>query len=840
MTLNKSGKTKYNETTARREFHLSFRAEHADKDRDMDTFTTRFLAARKAVIDMSLKDLNPQQRQAAEAAEGPLLILAGAGSGKTTVLIRRIACLLRFGRAADSEEIPPEMTEEDLEFLERYVRFGSPEDRERAEALCALDPAMPWQILAITFTNKAAEELTARLEKLLGTDAGDLWTSTFHSACVRILRRNRDRLGLNGEDFTIYDTADSQSLIKRILKDFAMEEKSYPPRSVLSFISSAKNSMKDPEECRKSAGIDLRRQQLADVYQEYRKRMLQADAMDFDDLLLNAVRLLEKDEEVLDYYRRKFRYILVDEYQDTNMLQYRLVSLLAGERKNLCVVGDDDQGIYKFRGATIQNILEFEEDFPGARVIKLEQNYRSTGTILDAANAVIRHNQGRKGKTLWTSNEKGDAITLYTAGNENEEAQYVASRILASYSAGGSWRDHAVLYRVNALSNRLEYAMKRNGIPYRIYGGTRFYDRAEVKDMLAYLAVIANPGDDLRLRRILNNPPRGIGDTTVERAIQLAAEQGCSLFDLLCRAEEYPELRRGLNGIRSFTGMIRDLREKRTETLDVLYDELLRRSGYVTMLEERDTQENITRLENIQELKTNILSFIRERSGVGTLEDFLDEMALYSDTDEMGKEGDCVSLMTMHSAKGLEFPTVFLVGSEDGLFPSTKAIGEEEELEEERRLCYVAITRAKKKLYITNARQRMVFGRTQNNMLSRFIQDIPEEYLQKLPARENGGGEGFRAFHTEQPSRSASGGSYASRRQEHPRPAPKPLYSAPKSTAAAYVPQVGERVKHKAFGCGTVLTVKPVGPDKMLEIAFDGSGTKKLMLSAAARFLQKE
>ena len=803
----------------------------------MDAFTTRFLSARRAVIAQTLQDLNPQQREAAMAAEGPLLILAGAGSGKTTVLIRRIACLLRFGRAADTEEIPAQVTREDLEFLERYVRLNSPEDRERAEKLCALDPALPWQIIAITFTNKAAGELTERLEKMLGPEAGDVWTSTFHSACLRLLRRNKDKLGLNGEDFTIYDTADSQSLIKHIVKDLGLDEKAYPARSVLNFISSAKNNMLFPEDCLKAAGMDLRRQQLADVYREYRKRMLQADAMDFDDLLLNMVRLLEKDQEVREYCQRRFRYILVDEYQDTNMLQYRLVSLLAGERKNICVVGDDDQGIYKFRGATIQNILEFEQDFPGARVIKLEQNYRSTGTILDAANAVIKENKGRKGKTLWTANGKGEKITLYTAGNENEEAQYVAGQIMAAYSAGGNWRDNAVLYRVNALSNRLEYALKRNGIPYRIYGGTRFYDRAEIKDMLAYLCVVANPGDDLRLRRIVNTPARGIGETSLEHASELAAQEGITLFDVLSRAEEYPELRRSLNGIRSFVGLIRELQAKRTETLDVLYDELLRRSGYVAMLEERDTQENVTRLENIEELKTNIISFIRERSGVGTLEDFLDEMALYSDTDEMGKEGDCVSLMTMHSAKGLEFPNVFIVGAEDGLFPSSRAIGEDEELEEERRLCYVALTRAKEKLTITNARQRMVFGRTQNNMLCRFMEDIPEEYLQKLPKREQSGG--FHAYTQEQTGRGASYGTYTPKPAAPARPVHKPLYAQSKPAAPGLDLRVGDRVSHKVFGGGTVLTVKVLGPDKMLEIAFDGSGTKKLMLSAAARFLKK-
>ena len=810
----------------------------------MDTFTSRFLKARRAVIRMSLQGLNPQQCEAAEAADGPLLILAGAGSGKTTVLIRRIACLLRFGRAADTDEIPDWVTEEDLEFLERYVRLRSPEDRERAEELCALDRAMPWQIMAITFTNKAAGELTSRLEAMLGEEANDVWTSTFHSACVRILRRNSRYLGLQSGDFTIYDTADSQSLIKRILKDMDLDEKAYAPRSVLNTVSAAKNGMKGPDALRAEAGMDIRRQKIAEVYGEYVRRMRQADAMDFDDLLLNTVLLLQREPEVLEYYQRRLHYILVDEYQDTNMLQYRLVRLLAGERRNLCVVGDDDQGIYKFRGATIQNILDFEKDFPGARVVKLEQNYRSTGNILEAANEVIRQNRGRKGKTLWTSNEKGEPITLYTAGNENEEAQYVAGQILAAYTAGGKWGDNAVLYRLNALSNRLEYALKRNGIPYRIYGGTRFYDRAEVKDMLAYLCVIANPGDDLRLQRILNNPPRGIGDATVEKAAQLAEEKGASLFSILCDAEQYPGLAKGktLAGIRSFTGIIRDLREKRTETLEDLYDALLERSGYQAMLEERETQENVTRLENIRELKTNIISFVRERSGVGTLEDFLDEMALYSDTDELGSGGDCVSLMTMHSAKGLEFPTVFIVGAEDGLFPGTRAIGEEEELEEERRLCYVAVTRARRKLYITNAKQRMVFGRTQNNMLSRFIRDIPEEYLRKLPRHEQPSGYGEEYGARGEYGGQRRTGPYNARtawQRSAPPPAPRRVPAAPERPARTLELRVGDRVKHKAFGEGTVLTLRSVGPDSMLEIAFDSSGTKKLMLSAAARFLSK-
>ena len=577
----------------------------------MSDLTKRFVEARRKIIDGTWSDLNPQQLQAVEATEGPLLILAGAGSGKTTVLIRRIASLLKFGRAADSEEVPFDVTEEDAEFLERYARLRSPEDRERAEGLCALDVPAPWQIIAITFTNKAADELVARLEKMLGPDAADVWASTFHSACVRILRKHVQILGLFGRDFTIYDTADSQSLLKRILKDLDLDEKKYTPRAMLSAISAAKNEAILPEKYLEEAGPDLWKRTVGQVYMEYRKRMLQADAMDFDDLLLYTVVLLENSKDVREYYQRRFRYVLVDEYQDTNVLQYRLVRLLAGDRQNLCVVGDDDQGIYKFRGATIQNILDFEKDYPGARVIKLEQNYRSTGTILDAANAVIRENRGRKGKVLWTDNEHGERITLFTAMSENDEAQYIAGRILADISGGGNYRDHAVLYRVNALSNRLEYALKRNGIPYRIYGGTRFYDRAEVKDMLAYLCVVANSGDTLRLRRIINHPPRGIGDTTVEQATAIAQSEGRSLYEVLEHAEEYPELKRSAGSIRGFTSIIEETRQLTEGPLDELYDFLLQRSGYVAMLEAKDLQENVTRLENVLELKSNIVNFMQ-------------------------------------------------------------------------------------------------------------------------------------------------------------------------------------------------------------------------------------
>jgi DNA helicase-2/ATP-dependent DNA helicase PcrA len=820
----------------------------------MIDFTIRFLSARKKIIANEFKRLNPEQIKAVMATEGPLLILAGAGSGKTTVLINRIACILKYGRAADSEEIPYWVNEEDLAFLEAYAQNGaqSEEDAERAERLCALEPAKPWQVIAITFTNKAADELVARLENMLGPAAGDIWASTFHSACVRILRRNVEALGTFTRDFTIYDSSDCQSLVKRILKDLDKDEKKFAPRSILAAISNAKDEMRTPEDLLKEAGADIWKKTVAEVYLEYRKRMLQANAMDFDDLILYTVHLLETCEDVREHYQHQFKYVLVDEYQDTNMLQYRLAKLLAGGYRNICVVGDDDQSIYKFRGATIENILGFEDEYRESRVIKLEQNYRSTANILNAANAVIKKNEKRKGKRLWTQQDCGEVITLYTAENENDEAQYIASKMLAAYEKDRSWKNFAVLYRINAMSNRLEYAMKRNGIPYRIYGGMRFYDRAEIKDMLAYLCVINNTSDELRLRRIINNPPRGIGEATVEKASALAQSEGVSLYTILKNSIDYSELRAAANRLRAFTDIIEDVRSKKDLPLDELYDYLLNRSGYIQMLEAKDTQENVTRAENVRELKTNIISFLKERGGTGTLEEFLDEMALYSDMDSADKDADCVSLMTMHSAKGLEFPIVFIAGAEEGIFPGLRAIGEPDEIEEERRLCYVAITRAKCKLFITNARQRMVFGRTQNNMPSRFVADIPEEYIERLPRRETkkseydfSEDEGLVSSTEARPRTYGSGYGRTNAPLSGKRPASpaKAPYIPPKPPAAQNMSsvtyKVGDAVTHKAFGRGMVLSTTRYGPDTKLEIAFESSGTKTLMLSAGGKYLTK-
>ena len=787
----------------------------------MTDFDKRFIRARRAVIRADFKQLNDCQQEAVLATEGPLLILAGAGSGKTTVLINRIANLLRYGRASDSDELPDGADEAMLSALEA--------GGERARCAAVLDPVEPWRILAITFTNKAAGELKDRLERMLGPDAADdVWACTFHSACVRILRRDAERLGFPS-NFTIYDAADSQSLVKHIIRDMDLDEKSFPPRSLLAEISRAKDAQIGASEFLNQARAagDIRRRRVGEVYAEYMRRMFAAGAMDFDDLISFTVKLLQEHEDVREHWQRRFRYELIDEYQDTNHLQYLLASILAEGWGNICVVGDDDQSIYKFRGATIENILSFEEQYKHCRVIRLEQNYRSTGHILDAANAVIRNNVGRKGKELWTEKDSGELIKLYVADNENDEAQYVASCIMGEYGRGANWRDHAILYRMNAQSNQLEYAFKRNGIPYRIIGGTRFFDRAEVKDVLAYLCVISSPSDDLRLTRIINNPPRGIGPRSVELAQQIAAREQTSLYDVLCRADRFEELSRSALRMRQFAALIGELHEKAGETgPDLLLDELLDKTGYLRMLEEKNTVEDTARAENVRELKSSILGYMKE-SGDNTLEGFLADVALYTDLDAYDKDADCVVMMTMHSAKGLEFPTVFLVGMEESIFPSIRAIGEPEEMEEERRLCYVAITRAMRRLHIVCARQRMLFGRTTANRVSRFVDEIPEEHIEKKNVPK---GYGYRDKREET--------SLAYR-------APKPQthrVSAPSAAPAAKTPPafaVGDHVVHKAFGPGVFRKMTPMGGDFLIEVEFEKVGTKKLMLRVAAQMMKK-
>ena len=822
----------------------------------MTDLERRFIQARHDAIATEYSNLNPCQRQGVLATEGPLLLLAGAGSGKTTVLIHRVANLLRFGRGSDTDEIPIPISEDEVQFLEQYAAAPDAAQRPLMEYLCAVEPARPWEVLAITFTNKAANELKERLGRMLGEEvAADVWASTFHSACVRILRRDIDRLGFD-RSFTIYDSDDSKRVIKDIIKELELEEKSFPPREVQTIISRAKNDMQTPEDFAEQGKAinDWRKIRMGKVYSLYNKKLRDANALDFDDLLWHTVRLLETAGDVREYYQRKFRYILIDEYQDTNALQYRLAALLTNQAKNICVVGDDDQSIYRFRGADITNILSFERQFKGARVIRLEQNYRSTQNILDAANAVIRHNQGRKGKTLWTENGRGELVTVKTTYNESDEANFVLGQIMMYYRRGGNWGDCAVLYRTNAQSNAMEYACKRNGVPYKIYGGLKFFDRAEVKDMLSYLCVINNPADDLRLRRIINVPARKIGAATVDKAQLIAARYGLTLYDVLCRAEEFPELKSSAAKLKPFTDMIEEMRRRLPDCpLPEFYDYVCERSGYAPALREKDDVESRGRLENVQELKSSILTYLENAEGTEpSLSGFLDEIALYTDLDSRADGDNCVTMMTMHAAKGLEFPQVFVVGMEEGLFPGNRAMGDGAEMEEERRLCYVAMTRAREKLTLTNARQRTLYGRTTPCMPSRFLNEIPEENMEWL-SKPQPRSESWEERDSDYGDRGyGSYGGYGQRsaapvvtRREPAEPKAGALRSAagaskaaPKAAAPRMQIQAGETVEHDAFGRGLVLSVRAMGGDALVEVAFDSVGTKKLMLKMAAQHLK--
>ena len=733
---------------------------------------------------------------------------------------------MRFGRGSDSTEIPYDLSDNDVLFLENLGEDISEEERCRADNLCAVDPALPWSIIAITFTNKAANELKERLSVLLGPGAQDIWAMTFHSACCRILRREIERMGYT-RSFTIYDASDSERIMKDIIKDMGLDDKTFPAKYVLGAISKEKDKLTDPEEMLQRAEDtgDIRALHIARAFVRYQKQLKDNNALDFDDIILVTVRLLQEHEDVRRFYQRKFRYVLVDEYQDTNNLQYLLTSLLAGGYENICVVGDDDQSIYRFRGATIQNILDFEKQYRQSRLIRLEQNYRSTQSILNAANAVIAHNLGRKGKRLWTANGQGDPITIYEAQDEGGEGNYVAGKILSG-SRGRGFKDYAILYRTNAQSNALEYALKRNGIPYRIIGGTRFFDRAEVKDMLSYLCVVNNRADDLRLKRIINNPPRGLGAKTIDTAVRLAQAEEIPLYSVISDPYSYGPLEKPALKLMQFSALIEGLAQLLEEGMSLpdFYDEVLIRTGYVDMLSSKETEENKTRLENVRELKSSINSYV-ENAEEPTLAGFLEEIALYTELEQYNESDDAVVMMTMHSAKGLEFPNVFLVGFEDGLFPGMRAIGDAEEMEEERRLCYVAITRAKKNLFISHARQRMIYGRTSAAMPSRFLKEIPESCI----VRKGG-------------SRPRQESVYAPNFSTY---APQPkrrediYYKKPAAEASYLELNKGDMVLHAAFGRGLVLSVMKMGGDALLEIAFDDIGTKKLMAKTASAHMKK-
>jgi DNA helicase-2/ATP-dependent DNA helicase PcrA len=728
-----------------------------------------------------LAGLNQQQREAVLHTEGQLLILAGAGSGKTKVLTHRVAYLIK----------------------EKGV--------------------YPGNILAITFTNKAAREMKERIQKLLGDISENIWVSTFHSTCVRILRRDIEKIGFN-RDFVIFDSADQQTVIKDCIKELNLNEKNFPPRTVLDIIGRAKDDLIEAQDYRKMYAYDYRMGKIASIYELYQKKLKQNNALDFDDIILFTIKLFLNNPTVLEYYQKKFRYILVDEYQDTNTAQYRLVSLLAQGHRNLCVVGDDDQSIFGWRGANIGNILNFEKECKDCKVIKLEQNYRSTQTILDAANSVIKNNAGRKRKSLWTDNRKGSKVVCYEGRNEHEEALFVASEIKRLVSSEDRrYNDFAILYRINAQSRVLEDIFMKEGIPYKIFGGLRFYDRKEIKDILAYLRVIQNPADDVALKRIINVPKRGIGNVTVETAAKIASQRGCSIFSIISSLEDIPQLQKASSRLGSFVDMISGFKALKDD-IDAsdMIREVIEKSGILKELEEEKSIEAETRIENIRELISAAMEFEsqNEEKGLGA---FLEHVSLVSDIDSLDEEKDNIVMMTLHSAKGLEFPVIFIVGLEEGVFPGYRSMLDEAEIEEERRLCYVGITRAKEKLYLTHAYCRTLFGNTTYNKESRFLGEISPKLL------ETNDGNARKPSGRSSITWGAQGnGSFKLFRGS------KPFIIdelQPKVVDISF--NKGDVVEHKKFGVGTVTSVEKEGSDYKLEIQFENSGMKRLMASYA-------
>ncbi len=774
---------------------------------------------RKKVLEKEFSRMNSMQRSAVFCVDGPLLILAGAGSGKTTVLVNRIANMIEYGNAYNSDEVITELREDELQAVNDYLKNGGELD-PAVKFRLSVRPVRPWNILAITFTNKAAGELKDRIAARVGDQSSAVWASTFHSTCARILRRFGDRLGYS-DRFAIYDSDDQKRLIKDVQKQLNYDDKILSHKSIIAEISGAKDSMITPEEYLKQAGTDNRLLSIAKAYALYQDRLKAADAMDFDDLLSKTVELFEKNPDVLEYYQDKFRYIMVDEYQDTNKVQYRFVRMLAEKYNNICVVGDDDQSIYKFRGATIENILSFEENFKNAKVIRLEQNYRSTKTILDAANSVISNNRERKGKTLWTDNAQGSKINLHTVKNEREESAFIADTILEMSAKGRPFGDFAVLYRVNAQSNGLEQMFVRKGIPHRIIGGHRFYDREHIRDMVAYLQVINNPNDNVRLRRIINKPKRAIGESTVAKAMDIAAAEGLSIFEVIGRADEYDALLKSAGKLKAFVEMINkyaDMASDGSVKLSELYGKIVEEIGYAAFLKkEKDDYEQ--RLQDVEELKSNLVKYEEDNGDDASLYGFLEEISLLTDIDNYDEDSDSVVLMTMHSAKGLEFPVVFIPGMEDGIFPGVQAIYNESDMEEERRLAYVAITRAKEELFLVKSKQRLLYGSTKYNRPSTFLGEIPLAYLNQTDSN------------VVVKSASEVG--------ERAKPKARLMESAKTFAHSAPAPSgdtnfaVGDSVMHTKFGKGLVVSAKPVGNDVLLDIAFDTVGTKKLMAKFA-------
>ena len=841
----------------------------------MQTLKERYLRAKRALFDKVYAFLNERQREAVYTVDHPLLVLAGAGSGKTTVLVRRIAFIIRYGNAYLGDRVPAGLTEEALLALEEAQKLPAEEIEQLWLPSFAEGACEPYRVLAITFTNKAAGEIRERLEQMFPDRpeaAADIVTGTFHSLCVRILRRHGERMGYR-RGFTIYDADDTKKAILAAMERCDIDEKLLPVKSVINAIGRAKDKLLSPDAFSMEAGGDFRAKQVARVYEAYQQLLRESNAMDFDDLIMQTVLLLKGHPEICESYQRRFRYVCVDEFQDTNVAQLQLTVLLSGGYKNLMVVGDDDQSIYKFRGATIENILTFDRLFPEAKVIKLEQNYRSTQRILDAANAVIANNAGRKGKTLWTASGEGAKLQLLLCDDQNAEAREVVdtvSRLVAQKKA--TYRDFAVLYRTNAQSNSLEKAFARSAVPYRVLGGTRFSDRKEIRDAVAYLQVISNRDDNLRLWRIINEPRRKLGAKTLDAIAAIAEEQGCSRFSVIENASRYTALDRSRATLESFADLINGLaKDAETMRLDVLFDRMLDLSGYRQMWVDAGPEE-AERLENLEEFKSGILEYMEENESP-TLTGFLEETALVADVDRYDETADAVVLMTVHSAKGLEFPIVLLPGMEEGLFPGMQTVtGGNAEIEEERRLAYVAITRAKRELYILHTRSRLLYGQTMYNPLSRFIAEIPESLLEQVSRtsearygesrygaygargaeaapsqrrtyysdREEGsayssyGSGGGRSAYSQSGTYGNGGGRHAYSQNGGKSSfgggvtVGKPLQKVAKSGAREAL-SAGDRVLHPTFGEGDILSAKPMGADVLYEVAFDRVGTKKLM-----------
>lgn len=792
----------------------------------MNNITTdQIIELRKQVLDKEFNRMNDMQREAVFCIDGPLLILAGAGSGKTTVLVTRIANIIRYGNAYTSKTAPDSLTQDEFDAIDNYLKVDEPLPQQVKNRL-AVNLSRPWQILAITFTNKAAGELKNRLVKMLGDDGNDIWASTFHSTCARMLRHDGDKIGYSNH-FTIYDTDDSRRLMKECQKALGIEDKLLSHKSILSAISHAKDSMIQPDEYMQQAGSDNRLGLIAQAYKLYQARLKDADAMDFDDLICQAVYLLQQNPEVLAYYQNKFKYVMVDEYQDTNHAQYMFVKLLSQKSTNLCVVGDDDQSIYKFRGATIENIMSFEKTFPNAKVIRLEQNYRSTKNILNAANAVIENNTERKGKTLWTDNATGEKLSVHTAFSEQDEANYIAKRMLDGVSAGRKFLDYAILYRMNSQSNILEKIFVKSGIPYRIIGGLRFYERKEIKDMIAYLSVINNPSDEIRLRRIINQPKRSIGDKTIAQAAEIASTVGESVFEVIKHADEYEPLKRTSPKLLMFAAIMQELIDAANDentSLNELYHLILDKTDYIGSLQVSENDDAQDRIDNINELASNLIKYEEDNGEEGSLSGFLEEVSLMTDIDNFDETSDSVVMMTMHSSKGLEFPVVFLPGFEEGIFPGMQAIYDPVAIEEERRLAYVAITRAKDELCIVNAESRMIFGSTSRNKASRFIEEIPEDLVVRSRSRE---------WKKPKPGTSLPTSAFEARVVTTESARNFGPAGVVQSEPPIGIIKAGDRVMHKTFGVGMVISTTPMGNDTLVEIAFEESGTKKLMANFA-------